>query len=193
MQARRLVALVSVLLVGCSSNDAKPPAAALVATPGKYASAPPQTLDPGRAYAATLVTSKGTIELALDAKAAPVTVNNFVFLARDHFYDGLTFHRVVAGFVIQGGDPSGDGTGGPGYTIADEASGLLHVEGALAMAKSAAPDSAGSQFYVTLAAQPALDGKYTVFGKVTAGMDVVKAIVVKDTITRVTITDSPVK
>ena len=98
---------------------------------------------------------------------------------------------MVPGFVIQGGDPNGDGTGGPGYRIADEPSGLLHVEGALAMAKSSAPNSAGSQFYVTLAPQPALDAKYTVFGKVTAGLDVVKAIVVGDIINRVTITESP--
>src|SRR5690606_37348663 len=116
------------------------------------------------------------IELSLDAKAAPVTVNNFVFLARDRFYDGLTFHRVEAGFVIQGGDPAGDGSGGPGYSIPDEASALRHVDGALAMAKSARPDSAGSQFYITLGAQPDLDDRYTVFGAVTSGKDVARAI-----------------
>jgi cyclophilin family peptidyl-prolyl cis-trans isomerase len=156
---------------------------------GRYASAPPMTIDASKTYAATMVTSKGTIELSLDAKAAPITVNNFVFLARDRFYDGLTFHRVEAGFVIQGGDPAGDGTGGPGYTIPDEASALRHVDGALAMAKSARPDSAGSQFYITMGAQPDLDDRYTVFGAVTSGKDVVRAIAVGDTITSVTITE----
>jgi peptidyl-prolyl cis-trans isomerase B (cyclophilin B) len=145
------------------------------------------TIDQSNTYSATMVTSKGTIELSLDAKAAPITVNNFVDLARKHFYDGLKFHRVVPGFVIQGGDPNGDGSGGPGYTIPDEASPLKHVDGALAMAKTSAPNSAGSQFYITLAAQPDLDGKYTVFGVVTAGKDITHAIVIGDTITSVTI------
>jgi cyclophilin family peptidyl-prolyl cis-trans isomerase len=154
-----------------------------------YAAAPAMKIDTAKTYSATLVTAKGTIELSLDAKAAPVTVNNFVFLARDKFYDGLTFHRVVPGFVIQGGDPAGNGSGGPGYTIPDEQSGLKHVDGALAMAKTAAPNSAGSQFYITLGAQPNLDGNYTVFGLVTSGNDVAKSIVVGDKITSVTITE----
>lgn len=158
---------------------------------GKYSAPPPQTLDTAKTYSATLVTAKGTLELSLAAAAAPITVNSFVFLAREKFYDGLTFHRVEPGFVIQGGDPEGDGTGGPGYTIPDEASGLSHVEGALAMAKSAAPNSAGSQFYVTLAPQPKLDGRYTVFGKVESGMEVARAIARGDAITSVTIHESP--
>jgi cyclophilin family peptidyl-prolyl cis-trans isomerase len=200
MRRAGLTLVVSFLLLGCTTGEPGKPGApgapgapAAPAATGKYASAPPQTLDPAKAYAATLVTTKGTIELSLDAKAAPITVNNFVFLARDHFYDGLAFHRVVPGFVIQGGDPEANGLGGPGYTIPDEASPLVHVEGALAMARAATPNSAGSQFYVTLAAQPSLDGKYTVFGQVTAGMDVVKTIVVGDIITRATITESPAK
>ena len=147
------------------------------------------TIDTSKSYSATMVTSKGTIELSLDAKAAPVTVNNFVFLARDKFYDGLTFHRVEPGFVIQGGDPSGNGTGGPGYSIADEASGLQHIDGALAMAKSTAPNSAGSQFYITLGPQATLDGRYTVFGAVTGGKNVASTIAVGDKITSVTITE----
>jgi len=179
----RLV-VASFALVGCMSDTST-----ATAPPGRYTAAPAMTIDTTKAYAATLVTSKGTIELELDAKAAPKTVNNFVFLARDKFYDGLKFHRVEAGFVIQGGDPSGDGTGGPGYTIPDEDSPLKHVDGALAMAKSAAPNSAGSQFYITLGAQTSLDGKYTVFGKVTAGQDIPKKIVIGDTITSVTITE----
>lgn len=147
------------------------------------------TIDANKAYKATIVTAKGTMEVALDAKAAPIAVNNFVFLAKDRFYDGLIFHRVEAGFVIQGGDPNGDGTGGPGYTIADEPSPLTHEAGVIAMAKTAAPNSAGSQFYVTLGAQPDLDGKYTVFGKLTSGGDVPAKIAVGDVITRITITE----
>jgi len=189
------IAVIASTLTGCGTTGDGGGSGGTSGTstpgPGKYKSAPPQTLDPTKAYAATIATTKGTIELSLDAKAAPVAVNSFVFLARDRFYDGLVFHRVVPGFVIQGGDPNGDGTGGPGYFIADEQSGLLHVDGALAMAKSSTPNSAGSQFYITLAPQPDLDGKYTVFGKVTAGLDVVKAIRVGDIINRVTITESP--
>jgi cyclophilin family peptidyl-prolyl cis-trans isomerase len=154
-----------------------------------YAQAPPMTIDASKTYTATIATPKGTITLSLDPKAAPVTVNNFVFLARDKFYDGLTFHRVEPGFVIQGGDPVGTGKGGPGYTILDEPSGLKHIDGALAMAKSSEPNSAGSQFYITLGAQPSLDGKYTVFGAVTSGQQVVRSIVVGDTITSVTIAE----
>jgi len=144
-------------------------------------------VDPSKTYLATITTARGTIRVQLDPKAAPVTVNNFVFLAREGFYDGLTFHRVEPGFVIQGGDPRGDGTGGPGYTIQDEKSPLKHEEGAIAMAKSALPNSAGSQFYITLAPQPALDGNYTVFGKVIEGMNVAKQIQRGDRITKVTI------
>ena len=147
------------------------------------------TIDVNKSYKATIVTAKGTMEIALNAKAAPVTVNNFVFLAKDRFYDGLTFHRVEPGFVIQGGDPNGDGSGGPGYTIADEQSGLLHEDGVIAMAKTEAPNSAGSQFYVTLGAQSFLDGKYTVFGKLTSGKDVPGKIAAGDVITRITISE----
>jgi cyclophilin family peptidyl-prolyl cis-trans isomerase len=180
-------ALVFVLLVASScSSGAKEPSGA---EPGKYASPPPQTIDPTKSYRATIVTAKGTMEVSLDAQAAPITVNNFVFLANERFYDGLTFHRVEPGFVIQGGDPNGDGSGGPGYTIPDEASGLKHEDGVIAMAKTSAPNSAGSQFYITLGAQPALDGRYTVFGKLTAGRDVAGTIAVGDIITRITIAE----
>jgi peptidyl-prolyl cis-trans isomerase B (cyclophilin B) len=154
-----------------------------------WPSAPKQSIDAAKTYSATMVTSKGTIELSLDAKAAPITVNNFVFLAREKFYDGLTFHRVEPGFVIQGGDPQGSGQGGPGYTIQDEKSGLKHVDGALAMAKTSAPNSAGSQFYITLGAQASLDANYTVFGIVTNGKDVPGKIAIGDKITSVTITE----
>jgi len=173
-------------LVGCSSGS---PSSEAETSTGRYAQAPAMTIDAAKTYSATMVTSKGTIELSLDAKAAPITVNNFVFLARDKYYDGLTFHRVEPGFVIQGGDPDGNGSGGPGYSIPDEASGLSHVDGALAMAKSSAPNSAGSQFYITLGPQLDLDGRYTVFGAVTNGKNVASIIGVGDRIVSVTITE----
>ena len=152
---------------------------------------PPMTIEPSKSYVATIATAKGDIVVSLDAQAAPQTVNNFVFLARNGFYNGLTFHRVEPGFVIQGGDPLGDGTSGPGYTLPAEI-GLPHNEGAIAMARrpdSVNPnrESSGSQFYITLAPTPHLDGGYTVFGQVTEGMDVVKSIAVGDVIESVTI------
>ena len=156
-----------------------------------FKTAPPMTIDPKKSYMATLTTSKGNIVVALDASAAPQTVNNFVFLANQGFYDGLTFHRVVPGFVIQGGDPLGTGTGGPGYTVPAEIK-LPHVEGAIAMARLGDQQnpqraSSGSQFYITLAPTPNLDGAYTAFGHVTSGMDVVKKIAIGDTIQKIVI------
>jgi peptidyl-prolyl cis-trans isomerase B (cyclophilin B) len=149
-------------------------------------------IDSSQSYQAIIQTSQGDIQLELNAAEAPQTVNNFVFLSCQGFYDGLTFHRYEPGFVIQGGDPLGRGNGGPGYVIPAEI-GLPHVEGALAMARL--PDqvnpernSSGSQFYITLAPTPFLDGGYTVFGKVVAGMDVVQAIRAGDKIDRVLIT-----
>lgn len=137
---------------------------------------------------ATITTEKGAIEVELDGKDAPLSVANFVKLSQAKFYDGLTFHRVEPGFVIQGGDPNGDGSGGPGYNIKLEiAPNLKHIEGALAWARTNDPDSAGSQFYITLAATPSLDGKYAVFGKVTKGMDVVKSIAKGDKIVSVVV------
>lgn len=121
----------------------------------------------------------GLIELELDTKAAPKTVANFVKLAKEEFYNGLKFHRIVQGFMIQGGDPKGDGTGGPGYNIPPEI-GLKHTKGAIAMARTSGPaattPSSGSQFYITLDVQTFLDGQYTVFGYVKSGMDVVEKI-----------------
>ena len=142
-----------------------------------YASRPPLALNPNATYFALIeMEGGGTVEIELFADAAPETVNSFVFLARDGFYDGLIFHRVIDGFVAQGGDPLGTGTGGPGYTVPRELSDHKHVEGALAMARSADPDSAGSQFYICLAETPFLDGEYAVFGMVRSGMEVVHAI-----------------
>jgi peptidyl-prolyl cis-trans isomerase B (cyclophilin B) len=116
------------------------------------------------------------IVIELFQKDAPDTVKNFLKLVDKKFYDGLIFHRVLKGFVIQGGDPRGDGTGGPGYTIKYEASSRMHKTGSVAMARKNSPDSAGSQFYICLAPQKHLDGKYTVFGIVISGMDAVNAI-----------------
>ena len=126
---------------------------------------------------AVFETSMGTFKCRLDTKNAPLTTKNFIDLSKKGFYNGLTFHRVIDGFMIQGGDPKGNGTGGPGYTIKDEFSPELkhNRPGTLSMA-NAGPDTGGSQFFVTLAATPWLDGKHAVFGYVTEGMDVVQKI-----------------
>jgi len=129
------------------------------------------------------------IRLELFPQDAPKTVENFVTLAKKGFYNGLTFHRVVPGFVVQGGCPKGNGTGGPGYTVPAEFNKNKHVRGSLAMARSQHPDSAGSQFYFTYGAQPHLDNNYTVFGKVTSGMEHVDSIRQGDRMTSITITE----
>src|SRR6056297_287214 len=128
-------------------------------------------------YLAVLKTSKGEIELQLFPEHAPKTVNNFVFLAEQSFYDGIIFHRVIDNFMVQTGDPTGTGRGGPGYRFEDETKGnpLTHEAKVLSMA-NAGPNTNGSQFFITHAPQPHLNGKHTVFGKVTEGTDVVDAI-----------------
>ena len=148
-------------------------------------------LDTSKNYSATMETSKGTIKIELFAKDAPATVNNFVFLARDGFYNGLTFHRVIPDFMVQGGDPDGRGTGGPGYKFHDETFGNPHKHGtgSLSMA-NAGPNTNGSQFFITHSPQPHLNGKHTVFGQVTSGQDVVDAIKQNDTITSLTIEEN---
>jgi cyclophilin family peptidyl-prolyl cis-trans isomerase len=126
---------------------------------------------------ATMQTNHGTIELELFDEDAPKTVENFTKLAKEGFYDGVIFHRVIPDFMIQGGDPTGTGTGGPGYTFEDEFNRHRIERGALAMA-NAGPNTNGSQFFIVVTeAAPWLDGKHTVFGRVTAGMDVVDTIV----------------
>jgi len=136
---------------------------------------------------AKIKTNKGSFSFVFFPEVAPKTVDNFVELAKSGFYNGLAFHRVIPGFVAQGGDPLGNGTGGPGYTIAAEFNAKPHVKGAVAMARSAHPDSAGSQFYICLDRHPHLDGQYTVFGQVDEGMDVVDLIAVGDVMETVTI------
>jgi peptidylprolyl isomerase/peptidyl-prolyl cis-trans isomerase B (cyclophilin B) len=130
---------------------------------------------------AVIVMAKGgEIRVELYPEDAPKTVESFVALSKKGFYDGLTFHRVIPGFVAQGGDPKGDGTGGPGYTLKAEFNSRKHVRGTLAMARAQSPDSAGSQFYICFAPQPSLDGQYTVFGQVVSGMEVVDRIKIGD-------------
>jgi cyclophilin family peptidyl-prolyl cis-trans isomerase len=138
-------------------------------------------IDPQKRYNAIIETAKGNIVLTLFADKAPRTVNNFVFLARKGFYNGTTFHRVIPDFMAQGGDPTGTGSGGPGYTFADEFHPSLRHDGpgTLSMA-NAGPDTNGSQFFITYVATPWLDNHHSVFGRVTAGMDVLKAIPPRD-------------
>lgn len=152
----------------------------------QFSQAPAQIIDSGKTYVATISTSKGDIVVELDSDVT-VTTNNFVFLACKGFYDGLMFHRVEPGFVIQGGDPQGNGSGGPGYTIKGEFEGAVFDVGVIGMARTTDPDSAGSQFYITLGAAHNLDGKYAAFGHVTSGMDVAQRIAIGDVIQTITI------
>ncbi len=138
---------------------------------------PEMQIDTEKSYGVVIETDKGNIELDLYPQNAPKTVNNFVFLAREGFYDGVSFHRVINNFMIQGGDPTGTGSGGPGYKFEDEVQGnpLKHETGVISMA-NAGPSTNGSQFFITHAPQPHLNGKHTVFGKVVVGQDVVDSI-----------------
>jgi len=154
----------------------------------QYSSPPQMGIDPNKTYTATFDTSRGKIVCDLFAKEAPSTVNNFVFLARDGFYNGTKFHRVIPDFMIQGGDPEGTGRGGPGYKFADEVKNnpRKHQRGSLSMA-NAGPNTNGSQFFITHIATDWLNGKHTVFGQVRSGQEVVDAVKQGDTLTRVTI------
>lgn len=157
----------------------------------QWNSAPTMQIDPKKSYKATFETARGTIVVELYPQHAPKTVNNFVFLAKEGFYDGVLFHRVIKDFMIQGGDPTGTGRGGPGYKFEDETKGnpLKHGTGFLSMA-NAGPNTNGSQFFITHSPQPHLDGKHTVFGKVIEGQDVVDAVRQGDAMTKVTITEA---
>ncbi|MCK4379036.1 MAG: peptidylprolyl isomerase [Deltaproteobacteria bacterium] len=148
-------------------------------------------IDTDKTFQAIMNTSKGVIELTLYPEYAPQTVNNFIFLAREGFYDNISFHRVISDFMVQGGDPTGSGMGGPGYSFADEFSGnpLTHEAKVISMA-NAGPNTNGSQFFITHSPQPHLDGHHTVFGKVTTGQDVVDTIAQEDTITSIEITEA---
>ena len=154
----------------------------------QYRRYPDMVIDPAKQYEAVIRTNKGAFRIRLFADAAPKTVNNFVFLARDGFYNGVTFHRVIPNFVAQGGDPTGTGRGGPGYRFEDEVRGNphRHERGAVSMA-NAGPNTNGSQFFIVYTPQPHLDGRHTVFGKVIEGMDVVDRLEVGDVMEEVII------
>ncbi len=147
----------------------------------QYDAPPSLAIDSAKRYSATISTDLGDIVIELYAEKAPATVNNFVFLAREGFYDGVTFHRVIKGFMAQGGDPTGTGRGGPGYRFADEFHRDLRHSGpgVLSMA-NAGPNTNGSQFFITYAATPHLDGRHAVFGRVVEGMEVLEAIPERD-------------
>lgn len=171
-----LIGLIWLALPGKSSNVVETPPDAQ-----KYNAAPPMTIDVNKKYLATFkMANGGEFVVQLFPDKAPKTVNNFVFLAREGFYNGTTFHRVLDGFMAQGGDPTGTGTGGPGYQFEDEFSDLTFDKpGLLAMANSG-PNTNGSQFFITYAPTPHLNGQHTIFGEVIEGMDVINSITRRD-------------
>ena len=179
-----------ILTVSCSSsssnNSPLPTRTTMSSTKKTYTSPPPMIIDTNKQYTAVIETNKGKLVLELFAKDVPKMVNNFVFLAREGFYDGVAFHRVIPGFMAQGGDPTGTGSGDPGYKFADEFTSHKHVTGAVSMA-NAGPNTNGSQFFITYAPQPHLDGKHSVFGQLTEGMDVLQKLVNGDVMQKVTI------
>ncbi len=190
-----LMFISTLLIVGCaaqsntsqSSSPSSQPASttpkSVVANPTKpktYSAYPAMIIDQNKQYTATLQTEKGNLVIELFARDVPKAVNNFVFLAREGFYDNTTFHRVIPGFMAQGGDPAGSGLGGPGYSFGYEITQHKHLEGAVSMAHSSLPDSNGSQFFICYAAQPHLDGGYSVFGQLVQGMDVLKNLTPRD-------------
>src|SRR5215213_2634904 len=157
-------------------------AAAPAGQPQSYSAPPPMTIDPAKSYTATITTPRGDFVVNLRPDLAPQTVNSFVFLAKAGFFNGLTWHRVLPNFMAQGGDPTGTGGGGPGYTVPDEFTDKVKFDkpGIVAMANTGRPNSGGSQFFVTTAPADYLDGKYTIFGEVTQGQEIVNAIPLRD-------------
>ena len=178
MNLRRALAIaaIAVLAAGCGSSAAPAPTSRATGCPTSQ----PASLAAGDTRTVTMTTAKGTITLKIEGSLAPIATGNFVALVACHFYDGLVFHRVVPDFVIQGGDPKGDGTGGPGYTIADDPVTTAYHRGTVAMARTSAPHSQGSQFFIVLSdgAAPSLSSAntYAILGEVVTGMDVVDAI-----------------
>mgnify|MGYP000047131580 CR=1 FL=1 len=189
-----LAASMILSTIGCGKKEEPKPAAEGASAPEKPAETAVSPAPGKVAYAVVDVEGKGKFVIELNLEKAPKTAGNFIKLAKEGFYNGLTFHRVVPDFVVQGGDPNGDGTGGPGYTIPFEETGLKHEDGAVAMArKGDDKNSAGSQFYICLGPQHQLDGDYAVFGKVIQGMDVVRKIQQYDIMKEVTISDTKPK
>jgi len=188
------VATLLTVAAACGDDEETAPTATPrgTATPGatgaapsspaarQYATPPALAIDAQKSYVAVLETDKGVIRIKLLPDIAPQTVNSFVFLAREGYFDGVTFHRVLPGFVAQGGDPAGTGRGGPGYNLPDEFSDRPIDKGIVAMANTGAPNSGGSQFFITYTRQERLDGKYTVFGEVIEGMDVAEKLTPRD-------------
>ncbi len=173
---------VSAAQTATTPGAAPSPQAAATTTGGHktYSAEPPMTIDQNKKYFATIKMDIGDIKLELYPKDAPHAVNSFVFLSRDGYFDGVTFHRVLPGFVAQAGDPTGTGQGGPGYTLPDEVNSNKFLDGTLGMAKTSAPNSGGSQWFIDYAPQPALDGKYTVFGQLVEGRDILDKITPRD-------------
>jgi len=187
-----LLISAGLLALSCSQPESKPaPASAPAPAPApapqtvpevktmKWDSPPKMAIDTSKKYTAIMETVKGNLVLELFAKDVPKTVNNFVFLARQGYYDGTTFHRVIPDFMVQGGDPTGTGMGNPGYRFEDEFTSYTHVAGALSMANAGA-NTNGSQFFICYTPQHGLDGKHTVFGQLIESMDVLKKITPRD-------------
>ena len=187
MKLRSLFRITGIIFIGVILFSAA--CAAPSPKPKTYSAPPPMTIDVNKQYIATIETDKGNLVLELFAKDVPVTVNNFVFLAREGFYDDTTFHRVIAGFMAQGGDPTGTGRGNAGYTFPDEFTEHTHVTGALSMANSG-PDTNSCQFFITYTPQHSLDGKHSVFGQLIEGTDVLEKLVNGDRIKRIVIKES---
>jgi len=180
--ASTIFALGMLLSASCGGQAPEP-------KPKTYSSPPPMVIDTSKQYTAVIETEKGNLVLELFASDVPKTVNNFVFLAREGFYDGTTFHRVIPDFMAQGGDPTGTGRGNPGYSFDDEFTKHTHGTGALSMA-NAGPNTNGCQFFITYTPQHGLDGKHSVFGQLIEGMEVLKKITNGDVMKRVVIKES---
>ena len=195
MEMRYLAAILALISISACGEAAQPTSTAsgcdngIVTCMDQRTTPPPTVTDPAKKYTATVHTSRGDFTITfVDLKVAPQTVNNFVYLSQNHYYDGLTFHRVVPGFVVQGGDPLGNGTGGPAYKLPDETNPSKWPRGTAGMASSQAGVS-GSQFFITTGDAPflATSGVYNHFGQVTSGMDVIDSIQVGDRMTSIDI------
>jgi len=178
-----IILLSALPLVASCAGEAPAPQPSPEPTPPpkkkSYSAPPPMVIDTSKQYTATFETEKGNLVVELFAKDVPVTVNNFVFLAREGFYDGSTFHRIIPGFMAQGGDPTGTGMGNAGYRFNDEFSQHTHEAGTLSMANSG-PNTNSCQFFITYAPQHMLDGRHAVFGQLIKGMDVLKKLTPRD-------------
>ncbi len=184
-QIAGIILVLGALLSASCGGQAEEPAP----KPKTYSAPPPMVIDTTKQYTAIIETEKGNLVLELFASDVPITVNNFVFLAREGFYDGTTFHRVIPDFMAQGGDPTGTGRGDAGYNFDDEFTEHTHVAGALSMANSG-PNTNGCQFFITYTPQHGLDGKHSVFGQLIEGMDVLEKITNGDVMKRIIIEES---